>query len=207
MTSNFNIKNLRQSRHQQALEAQEELERDREERQDSDDDDASLPGPVYHQHKPNEQSSMVPSADAGPGKLMGSLEASGGVKAAGAASRTQAKAKTRIQNHGLRKGKWTAEEERYTMKVIEVFNAGLLQLTEEEQQGNKNITLRAYLANKLHCDPMRLTKKFSGSACLGKRVFHFDYLNAHAAAAEAARRELQELERQHHDKLREMGRK
>ncbi|RYG66620.1 hypothetical protein EON64_09365, partial [archaeon] len=91
--------------------------------------------------------------------------------------------------------------------MIEVFNAGLLQLSEEEQQGNKNITLRAYLASKLRCDPMRLTKKFSGSACLGKRVFHFDYLNAHAAAAEAARRELQALEQQHLDKLREIGRK
>jgi hypothetical protein len=33
-------------------------------------------------------------------------------------------------------------------------------------------TLRSYLAEKLQCDPMRITKKYAGAACLGKRIHH-----------------------------------
>ena len=33
-------------------------------------------------------------------------------------------------------------------------------------------TLRSYLAEKLNCDPMQITKKFAGASCLGKRVYH-----------------------------------
>jgi len=32
-------------------------------------------------------------------------------------------------------------------------------------------TLRSHLSEKLHCDPMRITKKFAGAACIGKQVF------------------------------------
>lgn len=64
-----------------------------------------------------------------------------------------------------RKGKWTIEEEEFTTRIIEFFNSGLLELPE-------GTTLRSYLAEKLNCDPMRITKKFSGASCLGKRVFH-----------------------------------
>lgn len=63
----------------------------------------------------------------------------------------------------LRKGKWTTEEEEYTEKVIQHFSSGLLTLPE-------GMTLRSYLAEKLNCDPMRITKKFAGSSCLGKRI-------------------------------------
>ncbi|CAM9747726.1 unnamed protein product [Choristocarpus tenellus] len=65
----------------------------------------------------------------------------------------------------IRKGKWTNEEEAYTARIIHHFNLGVLQLPE-------GTTLRAYLAQKLECDPMRITKKFTGSNCLGKRVYH-----------------------------------
>jgi hypothetical protein len=34
------------------------------------------------------------------------------------------------------------------------------------------ITLRTYLAEKLGCEPMRITKKYTGASCLGKRAFH-----------------------------------
>lgn len=104
---------------------------------------------------------------------------------------------------GLRKGKWTAEEEKYTNKVIEVFNAGLLKLGDHE----KGITLRAYLADKLECDPMRITKKYTGASCLGKRVYHYDPANVNAAEAEKARVELEELEKAFHEKLEQMNRK
>ena len=49
-------------------------------------------------------------------------------------------------------------------------------------------TLRAFLARKLACAPMRITKKFSG-ATLGKAVFH-----RHGALNEFAAAQLRQLE-------------
>jgi hypothetical protein len=63
----------------------------------------------------------------------------------------------------VRKGKWTPEEEDYAAILIEHFDSGLLSLPE-------GTTLRVYLAEQLNCDPMRITKKFTGQDCLGKRV-------------------------------------
>ena len=57
------------------------------------------------------------------------------------------------------------EEEEYTSRIIHHFRAGLLTLPE-------GMTLRSYLASKLSCDPMRITKKFAGASCLGKRIYH-----------------------------------
>lgn len=65
----------------------------------------------------------------------------------------------------LRRGKWTVEEEAYVARVIQDFNSGYL-------NAPAGTTLRSYLSEKLHCDPMRITKKFTGDACIGKRVFH-----------------------------------
>jgi hypothetical protein len=65
----------------------------------------------------------------------------------------------------LRRGKWTVEEETYVARVIQDFNSGFL-------NAPAGTTLRSYLSDKLQCDPMRITKKFTGDACIGKRVFH-----------------------------------
>lgn len=65
----------------------------------------------------------------------------------------------------LRRGKWTVEEESYVARVIQDFNSGFL-------DAPAGTTLRSYLSEKLQCDPMRITKKFTGEACIGKRVFH-----------------------------------
>jgi hypothetical protein len=65
----------------------------------------------------------------------------------------------------LRRGKWTVEEEAYVARVIQDFNSGFL-------DAPAGTTLRTYLSEKLQCDPMRITKKFTGDACIGKRVFH-----------------------------------
>lgn len=54
-----------------------------------------------------------------------------------------------------RRGKWTPEEEAYVSRVTEAFHQGLLPLA-------AGTTLRSYLSDKLNCDPMRITKKFSG---------------------------------------------
>lgn len=93
-----------------------------------------------------------------------------------------------------RKGKWTVEEYEYTTRIIELFNGGLLELPE-------GVTLRAHLARKLSCDPMRITKKFSGASCLGNKVFHSagarprgDRPRPSPQQLEEAARELQVLE-------------
>ena len=65
----------------------------------------------------------------------------------------------------LRRGKWTVEEEAYVARVIQDFNSGYL-------NAPPGTTLRTYLSDKLNCDPMRITKKFTGDSCIGKRVFH-----------------------------------
>jgi hypothetical protein len=65
----------------------------------------------------------------------------------------------------LRRGKWTVEEESYVARVIQDFNSGYL-------NAPPGTTLRTYLSDKLNCDPMRITKKFTGDSCIGKRVFH-----------------------------------
>lgn len=69
------------------------------------------------------------------------------------------------QGASLRRGKWTVEEEAFVARVIQDFNSGFL-------DAPAGTTLRTYLSEKLKCDPMRITKKFTGDACIGKRVFH-----------------------------------
>ncbi|KAJ1445135.1 hypothetical protein M885DRAFT_454009, partial [Pelagophyceae sp. CCMP2097] len=63
-----------------------------------------------------------------------------------------------------RRGKWTPEEERFVERVIQDFISGKLAAA-------PGTTLRNYLSEKLHCDPMRITKKFTGGASIGKRVY------------------------------------
>ena len=62
---------------------------------------------------------------------------------------------------GIRKGKWTAEESAYCDRLIEEFKNGKLPLAE-------GTTLRAFLSRLLQCDPMRISKKYTGDQCIGK---------------------------------------
>ncbi|CAJ1943138.1 unnamed protein product [Cylindrotheca closterium] len=101
----------------------------------------------------------------------------------GTASATRPKGKT------LRRGKWTVEEEAYVARVIQDFNSGFL-------DAPAGTTLRSYLSEKLQCDPMRITKKFTGDACIGKRVFHPAVRSiGNAPAIDKAQAELDALER------------
>lgn len=82
-----------------------------------------------------------------------------------------------------------------TAKIIHYFSLGVLQLPE-------GTTLRAYLAQKLDCDPMRITKKFTGTNCLGKRVYHScERTTATYEVAKQAMGELAELEERFRAKL------
>jgi hypothetical protein len=80
------------------------------------------------------------------------------------------------------------EEEEYTSRIIHHFSTGLLTLPE-------GTTLRSYLADRLNCDPMRITKKFIGACCLGRRVYHLrDRPRASSAEVEMAKAEIKHLE-------------
>jgi hypothetical protein len=88
----------------------------------------------------------------------------------------------------LRKGKWTPEEEEYANAVTRYFRSGLLELPNGH-------TLRSYLAYKLNCDPMRITKKFASQGCLGKRVFNCGKSFIPEEHIQLARQELDRLEK------------
>ncbi len=88
----------------------------------------------------------------------------------------------------MRRGKWTIEEKAYAGRLISDFGKLNLGLFDgPEQQCSKALhlltiitldngllpleegaTLRSFLAEVLNCDPMRITKKFSGTKSLGK---------------------------------------
>jgi len=91
----------------------------------------------------------------------------------------------------LRRGKWTPEEEAYANRLIMEFKAGLLPLTD-------GTTLRTFLSKLLNCDPMRISKKFVGSNCIGKQVFRRRTADINRLTPEQiqqSRAELSELER------------
>ena len=62
-----------------------------------------------------------------------------------------------------RSGKWTREEEEYAELLIDLFEKGHI----NEKNG---CTLRSFLSRKLHCAPMRISKKYAGKG-IGKMVF------------------------------------
>jgi len=67
-------------------------------------------------------------------------------------------------NMKLRRGKWTPEEERFANALIKEFEKGTIHDCEN------GCTLRAFLSRKLHCAPMRISKKYAGKS-IGKHVF------------------------------------
>jgi hypothetical protein len=69
-----------------------------------------------------------------------------------------------FRNTKLRSGKWLREEEAYAELLIDLFEKGHVN---DCQNGT---TLRAYLSQKLHCAPMRISKKYAGRG-IGKMVY------------------------------------
>lgn len=101
-------------------------------------------------------------------------------------------------NDDIRRGKWTDEEERYARKLIEAFNAGLLRISGKDV--SSGLTLRAFLAEKLCCDPMRITKKFSGDFSLGKRSYQYTDTTIPHHIIENVKKELEIYELQFREK-------
>jgi hypothetical protein len=65
----------------------------------------------------------------------------------------------------LRAGKWLEEEEKYAELLISLFDQSQL------SDCSHNMTLRAYMSQKLHCAPMRISKKYAGKG-IGKLVYN-----------------------------------
>ena len=70
----------------------------------------------------------------------------------------------KLNDRLLRSGKWVHEEEVYAALLIEAFESGV---ATDCANGS---TLRSYLATKLQCAPMRISKKFAGKG-IGKMVY------------------------------------
>jgi len=115
----------------------------------------------------------------------------------GAAGGGEAEESTNRRKAPLRRGKWTPEEEAYANRLIQEFKAGLLPLTD-------GTTLRTFLSKLLNCDPMRISKKFVGSNCIGKQVFRrrgADVNNLTPDQIQKTRLELSELEKKFLDRV------
>jgi len=109
---------------------------------------------------------------------------------------------TKKKGPPLRRGKWTGEEESYANRLIIEFKAGLLPLTD-------GTTLRTFLSKLLNCDPMRISKKFVGSNCIGKQVFRrrtVDINRLTPDQIQQSRGELSELERRFLDRVAQTNR-
>lgn len=115
-------------------------------------DQSAKSSPLHEGSNPDEEAPDPPAND-GPPQFITTKPAA----AAAASGKRSGKMR--------RRGKWTVEEEAYVARVIQDFNSGFL-------DAPAGTTLRTYLSDKLNCDPMRITKKFTGEACIGKRVFH-----------------------------------
>ncbi|POM80840.1 Zinc ion binding protein [Phytophthora palmivora] len=88
----------------------------------------------------------------------------------------------------MRKGKWTAEESAYCDRLIEEFKKGNLPLAE-------GTTLRTFLSKLLNCDPMRISKKYTGDQCIGKIIFRRREDEVSKEDMESIRKDLAELEK------------
>lgn len=69
-------------------------------------------------------------------------------------------------------GKWTKEEQAFAERLIADFDQG------RSLEVEKGQTLRTHLAERLRCDPLRISKRFAGANCLGRvsRCYQIPYL-------------------------------
>lgn len=71
------------------------------------------------------------------------------------------------RNSMVRKGKWSTDEHKYANMMMKQFQLGALPLVD-------GLHLRGFISSLLQCDPLRVTKKYSGHA-IGKQNFFYQY--------------------------------
>lgn len=76
-----------------------------------------------------------------------------------------------FRNMKLRRGKWTQQEESYAAFLIKEFEKGVISGIEN------GCTLRSFLSKKLHCAPMRISKKYAGTLPWDRNK-HLAFINA-----------------------------
>ncbi|DBA01675.1 TPA: hypothetical protein N0F65_010326 [Lagenidium giganteum] len=116
--------------------------------------------------------------------------------AAAAAKKQREKRSTKSKcPPGLRSGKWTPEEEAFTNMIIHYFKRGLLNIED-------GTSLRWFLAKRLNCEAMRVTKKLKGNSSIGKQIFRaLENTPENRAAIEQAAIELAAVEKNFVDSL------
>lgn len=97
----------------------------------------------------------------------------------------------RLHSTYQRTGTWTPEELAYTDKITEVFHLGLLPNCPDR------ITIRVLIAAVLNCDPMRITKKYTGDKKVGK----FEYKGRGVPLGARLEAELRDAETSFHSSL------
>ncbi|KAF1330808.1 hypothetical protein FI667_g4733, partial [Globisporangium splendens] len=123
--------------------------------------------PRYHSN--NSDSRMTRGALAASTNTVNASQQSGTISG-GAESDTSTKSRKEKRSTkskcppGLRSGKWTPEEEAFTNTIIHYFKRGLLNVED-------GTSLRWYLAKRLNCEAMRVTKKLKGNSSIGKQIF------------------------------------
>uniref|UniRef100_M4B3Q7 Uncharacterized protein n=1 Tax=Hyaloperonospora arabidopsidis (strain Emoy2) TaxID=559515 RepID=M4B3Q7_HYAAE len=130
-----------------ALRLQDPLDQSREDQDTSNE-------AMYHHHRPSAASKAA--------AVLTAVSRAGRLTAATTAPKKRS-TKSKC-SPGLRSGKWTSEEEDFTNMIIHFFKRGLLDVED-------GTSLRWYLAKRLNCEAMRVTKKLKGNSSIGKQVF------------------------------------
>eukprot|EP00614_Pseudopedinella_elastica_P007808 CAMPEP_0172604570 /NCGR_PEP_ID=MMETSP1068-20121228/24827_1 /TAXON_ID=35684 /ORGANISM="Pseudopedinella elastica, Strain CCMP716" /LENGTH=285 /DNA_ID=CAMNT_0013406685 /DNA_START=1 /DNA_END=854 /DNA_ORIENTATION=- len=136
-------------------------------KQDSDEAKISDPSPEGEVPKENsvgDVNSDRTNNDA-KGPEGGDREASEAGPAAASSSVPRSTASKPKNKQGDRAGSWSLEEEQYALYAMGYFDQGLLKGLA------KGASLRMFLAEALDCDPMRISKKFTGAQRVGRRFF------------------------------------
>jgi len=74
----------------------------------------------------------------------------------------------KIVNGKKRRGKWSQTEQDYSSVLIEAFRSGIL----PDKWIDSDTTLRIFLATRLWCNEMRITKHFTGPKKIGKQLYY-----------------------------------
>ncbi|OQS01129.1 hypothetical protein THRCLA_21634 [Thraustotheca clavata] len=69
----------------------------------------------------------------------------------------------------LNYGKWIEAEEVYLLHLIECYLRGIL------EEDVRHLTLRKFLASRLHCDPMRISKRLNENRYLLGRAIKSNF--------------------------------